>query len=166
MQVLISLQAMVFVKDPFFNEPGYEKISGTDEGNRRTRKYNDAVLRNTIKWAMHAPLQSPLSHPHGVFQDVLRVHWTRKRPMLLAQLDAAKERLRTAGDHDLIDEVRCFCMHGEARCCVATCMASPAAAALRAPRLPASTTAVSASLISSPWTSARGPGGPETDGPV
>lgn len=31
-QVLLSIQGMMFTPDPCFNEPGYEGIKGTDEG--------------------------------------------------------------------------------------------------------------------------------------
>lgn len=31
-QVLVSIQGMMFTPDPCFNEPGYEGIKGTDEG--------------------------------------------------------------------------------------------------------------------------------------
>ena len=32
-QVLLSVQGMIFIPDPTFNEPGYEAIRGTQEGN-------------------------------------------------------------------------------------------------------------------------------------
>ena len=31
-QVLVSIQGMIFIPDPYFNEPGYEGIRGTSEG--------------------------------------------------------------------------------------------------------------------------------------
>ena len=34
-QVLLSIQGMIFIPDPIFNEPGYEAIRGTAEGNVR-----------------------------------------------------------------------------------------------------------------------------------
>lgn len=106
MQVLISLQAMVFVKDPYFNEPGYETSNGTAQGNAHAARYNAGVLRNTLKHGMRDPLARPLAHPHGVFRDVLRLHWTHKRAVIAAQLDAAATRLTTQSDAELIAEVR------------------------------------------------------------
>ena len=35
LQVLLSIQGMIFIPDPMFNEPGYEAIRGTAEGNVR-----------------------------------------------------------------------------------------------------------------------------------
>ena len=31
-QVLVSIQGLILIKDPMFNEPSYEKIQGTKEG--------------------------------------------------------------------------------------------------------------------------------------
>lgn len=106
MQVLISLQAMVFVKDPYFNEPGYETSNGTAQGTAQAARYNAGVLRNTLKYGMRDPLARPLAHPHGAFRDVLRLHWTRKSAVIAAQLDAAATRLTTQADTELIAEVR------------------------------------------------------------
>ena len=34
-QVLLSIQGMILIPDPMFNEPGYEAIKGTEEGDVR-----------------------------------------------------------------------------------------------------------------------------------
>jgi len=34
-QVILSIQGMILIPDPTFNEPGYEAIRGTAEGNVR-----------------------------------------------------------------------------------------------------------------------------------
>jgi ubiquitin-protein ligase len=34
-QVLVSIQGMIFVEQPFFNEPGYEGIRGSPEGHAK-----------------------------------------------------------------------------------------------------------------------------------
>lgn len=39
-QVLLSIQGMMFTPDPCFNEPGYEGIKGTDEGDVSSTKSN------------------------------------------------------------------------------------------------------------------------------
>ena len=43
LQVFISVQALILVPDPFFNEPGYERIRGTAEGDRESRRYNETI---------------------------------------------------------------------------------------------------------------------------
>jgi hypothetical protein len=47
------------------------------------------------RYAIKAPLQSPLLPPHGTFHKVLAEHWTHKRSAILAQLRAAAD-LRSA----------------------------------------------------------------------
>ena len=33
----MSVQALILVPDPFFNEPGYERIRGTPQGDSQSR---------------------------------------------------------------------------------------------------------------------------------
>lgn len=42
-QVLVSLQSMVLVEDPYFNEPGYERSASTAAGKKAAADYNAAV---------------------------------------------------------------------------------------------------------------------------
>jgi hypothetical protein len=41
-QVLISLQGLVLVSKPYFNEAGYEKQMGTIEGEKNSLVYNES----------------------------------------------------------------------------------------------------------------------------
>lgn len=43
LQVLVSLQAMVFVPDPYFNEPGFESSMRTAHGQQASRAYNQSI---------------------------------------------------------------------------------------------------------------------------
>ena len=57
LQVFISVQALILVPDPFFNEPGYERIRGTAEGDRESRRYNETIREARGR-------SDPTSHPH------------------------------------------------------------------------------------------------------
>ncbi len=46
LQMLISIQSLIFVDEPYFNEPGYEGTMHTPEGDRASRAYNQ-----NIRWA-------------------------------------------------------------------------------------------------------------------
>lgn len=74
----MSLQAMVFCKHPFFNEPGHACQAGSANGDGASRMYNDQVVAMTAKHAILAPLQNPSGHPHAVFRGVLARHWRAK----------------------------------------------------------------------------------------
>jgi hypothetical protein len=38
--VLLSIQGMIFISDPYFNEPAYDAMRGTAEGDSSSLKYN------------------------------------------------------------------------------------------------------------------------------
>ena len=52
LQVLMSIQALILVPDPYFNEPGYERERSTPAGDRQSRMYNETIREGTIKYAM------------------------------------------------------------------------------------------------------------------
>ena len=58
-QVLVSIQSLVLVSDPYFNEPGYEQYRGTLNGDQRSLTYNANIYIATIQWAMINQLQNP-----------------------------------------------------------------------------------------------------------
>ena len=36
----VSIQSLIFVDKPYFNEPGYERLIGTDQGEKESVEYN------------------------------------------------------------------------------------------------------------------------------
>lgn len=79
LQVLISLQSLIFVKDPYYNEPGYESRESTKE----SELYNQDVRLNAMKHALLAPLKNP---PRA-FQDVIKEHFKLKKGEIVHQVD-------------------------------------------------------------------------------
>ena len=53
-QVLLSIQGMIFIEDPYFNEPAYDGMRGTAEGAASSLKYNAGAL-GTRGAAPHRP---------------------------------------------------------------------------------------------------------------
>ncbi|XP_012556778.2 (E3-independent) E2 ubiquitin-conjugating enzyme isoform X1 [Hydra vulgaris] len=46
-QLLLSIQGLILCEEPYYNEAGYEKQRGTDEGKENSRMYNEmAVIKN------------------------------------------------------------------------------------------------------------------------
>lgn len=43
MQVLVSIQSLIFVDEPYYCEPGYEAQMHTDAGNRASKAYNLSI---------------------------------------------------------------------------------------------------------------------------
>lgn len=79
LQVLVSIQSLILVPEPYFNEPGYEILLGTAKGKRCSQSYNEEVLLQTVVHAMVAQLRKPCSG----FEDVIRTHfWIKKKRIL------------------------------------------------------------------------------------
>ncbi len=50
---------MILISDPMYNEPGYEGMKGTEEGEARSREYNANLRLMTLRHAMLGPLRNP-----------------------------------------------------------------------------------------------------------
>ncbi|XP_067001240.2 uncharacterized protein [Anabrus simplex] len=82
LQVLISIQSLVLVAEPFFNEPGFETLLGTTEGARQSQSYNEEIRLHTIKHAMIGQLR----RPSVGFEDVIRTHFRIKKNHILKEI--------------------------------------------------------------------------------
>jgi len=58
-QVLVSIQSLILVSEPYFNEPGYERSRGTSSGTASSREYDANIRQATTKWAMLEMLRNP-----------------------------------------------------------------------------------------------------------
>ena len=68
MQVLISIQSMILVDDPYFNEPGYESSRASTHGKSANNAYNKQQQLNTLQ---HAILPA-LKQPDPCFAEVIK----------------------------------------------------------------------------------------------
>lgn len=55
----MSIQSLILVPEPYFNEPGYERSRGTPSGNQSSREYNSNICQATVKWAMLEQVRNP-----------------------------------------------------------------------------------------------------------
>jgi len=102
LQLFVSIQSLIMVPHPYFNEPGWEPLQGTPKGEEESKKYNDERLRHTLNHAM----SDHLEHPDDAFADVITAQLYLRRQAILAQTQrwlksvADKERaaLQTAVD--------------------------------------------------------------------
>lgn len=76
LRVLLSLQAMVFVEEPYFNEAGYEKQCGTEEGIVNSRLYNESAFLLSLKHIVSS-LREGGAPPE--FTDLVRHHYVAVR---------------------------------------------------------------------------------------
>lgn len=59
-QVIISIQSLILVDEPYFNEPGYEREIGTKRGIINSKEYNDNIRYETVRVAMLGMLKKPI----------------------------------------------------------------------------------------------------------
>ncbi|XP_013169343.1 PREDICTED: E2/E3 hybrid ubiquitin-protein ligase UBE2O isoform X2 [Papilio xuthus] len=68
LQVIVSLQGLILNAEPYFNEAGYEKQKGTQQGKENSRMYNEMVLLKLVQ-SMTRMVVSP---PEPFREEVLR----------------------------------------------------------------------------------------------
>jgi baculoviral IAP repeat-containing protein 6 len=57
LQVLVSIQGLILVENPYFNEPGFERDRGTPQGQKASEQYNARIRKFTLQYAIAEPLQ-------------------------------------------------------------------------------------------------------------
>lgn len=88
LQVMVSIQSLILVDDPYFNEPGYEYEMKTLSGKKKSQEYNEEKQYQTILCAMIQMIQNP---PIG-FEEVVKEHFTRKKEEIIARTLLWEER--------------------------------------------------------------------------
>lgn len=95
LQVLVSIQSLILVPEPYFNEPGYERSRGTPSGTQSSREYNANICQATARWAMLEQIVNPCP----CFRDVIQAHFYLKRREVLAQVEGwIREQQSEAGE--------------------------------------------------------------------
>ena len=83
LQLFVSIQALIFVKEPYFNEPGVESSMGSASAAHQSRTSTNGgwePLRvATVRFAMIDMIKNP---PAG-FEDVVLLHFLHKRRSIL-----------------------------------------------------------------------------------
>ncbi|KAF8588347.1 hypothetical protein K439DRAFT_1335558 [Ramaria rubella] len=74
LQVLVSIQSMILVDAPYFNEPGF---GAANLKNPQSITYNKNVALQTVRWAMINWMQE--EHRHNIWADVIRTHFSIRR---------------------------------------------------------------------------------------
>eukprot|EP00300_Choanocystis_sp_HF-7_P013606 c18371_g1_i1.p2 GENE.c18371_g1_i1~~c18371_g1_i1.p2 ORF type:complete len:308 (+),score=74.53 c18371_g1_i1:89-925(+) len=93
LQVLVSIQSLILVPEPYFNEPGFESSRGTRDGDRENARYNAHIHSETINVAILEQLKKPAEG----FEDIIRTHCFIKRKEIMA---TARRWRSGMGGHD------------------------------------------------------------------
>ena len=84
LQVLISIQSLILVNDPYFNEPGYQASQGTPHGTAASNKYNASIRQYATSVCILPFMAQPCPYPE--FDQAMERHFRNKRSLLQKQL--------------------------------------------------------------------------------
>jgi len=75
LQVLVSIQSLILIDHPYFNEPAYQSSFGTASGMNHSKSYNKDIQYNNIKWA----IIDNILNPPPEFEDIIKIHFSIKK---------------------------------------------------------------------------------------
>ena len=87
-QVLLSIQSIIMSELVYFNEPSYERLMGTKEGDELNEGYSNIVRYNNIRVCMIDMIKNP---PKG-FENIIKIHFFLKKEQILKEVDSWIER--------------------------------------------------------------------------
>jgi ubiquitin-protein ligase len=85
-QLLISVQAQILCSNPFFNEPGYQNIFGTPEGDKKSKAYDDNIMYYVMTNNIYGALANADAYPE--FKDAILLHFKNKKDYILTVIDS------------------------------------------------------------------------------
>jgi ubiquitin-protein ligase len=68
LQILVSIQSLIFIDNPYFNEPGYERSIHTEKGKQSSNEYNDKIKLYTKQWAINGMIKNPPEDFQSIIQ--------------------------------------------------------------------------------------------------
>lgn len=86
LQVIVSIQGLILVSEPYFNEAGFEKQKGTQQGKENSRMYNEMVILKLVQSQTKL-----LQHPPSIFKDDIVGHFKKTAKQLMERLEVWME---------------------------------------------------------------------------
>lgn len=94
LQVLLSLQALVLNKKPYFNEAGYDQQVGSVEGEKNSCSYNENAILMSYKSMLYI-LRNPPKH----FEALVEEHFSKSCAHILRACKDYLEGVQVGGQH-------------------------------------------------------------------
>ncbi|XP_063896536.1 (E3-independent) E2 ubiquitin-conjugating enzyme-like [Helicoverpa armigera] len=113
LQVIVSLQGLILNAEPYFNEAGYEKQKGTQQGKENSRMYNEMVLLKLVQ-----SMTKMLMNPPEPFREEILTHLRATGGALCSRLEGlvrlsgegGAEAEAAAPEFPLLPASRGFCL--------------------------------------------------------
>uniref|UniRef100_A0A1B6CR24 UBC core domain-containing protein n=2 Tax=Clastoptera arizonana TaxID=38151 RepID=A0A1B6CR24_9HEMI len=82
LQIIVSIQGLILVSEPYFNEAGYEKQKGSQQGRENSRMYNEMVVLKLVQ-----AVTKLIIHPPAIFKQEIMAHFTQHAYRLCSRLE-------------------------------------------------------------------------------
>ena len=92
-QIFMSIQSQIFVEQPYFNEPGYEKTMNTPSGQKNSDEYNEKIMQYTLNHAIVGLLESTAKGKYPEFHDVIYEYFAYHRSNIINTLNIWQNKL-------------------------------------------------------------------------
>jgi len=80
-QVILSIQSLILIPDPYFNEPSYESSRGTPSGDKQSQNYNNKIRLYTMTHGINDMLEKP--DQYDGTKDMILDHFRLKKDHIL-----------------------------------------------------------------------------------
>ncbi|XP_059662640.1 probable ubiquitin-conjugating enzyme E2 26 isoform X2 [Cornus florida] len=102
LQVLVSIQGLILNAKPYFNEPGYARMSGSESGEKSSGQYNENTFILSLKTMVYS-----MRRPPKYFEDFVVGHFFKRAHDILvackAYMDGAQVGCLTNGGVQDVD---------------------------------------------------------------
>ena len=97
LQLMISISGLVLVREPFFNEAGYEKFVGSEEGLVNSIRYNETAFLLSVQ-----SIENIIRHPPVPFAPFIKHYYFEKggRERVFARCQTFQEASSTTSSDD------------------------------------------------------------------
>merc|ERR1719186_923521 len=82
LQLLVSIQGLILVNEPYFNEAGYERQKGTQQGRENSRMYNEMALLKLVQ-----SMNRLIHNPPEIFNQEIMEHFQTHAGSLISRLE-------------------------------------------------------------------------------
>ncbi|XP_050394975.2 (E3-independent) E2 ubiquitin-conjugating enzyme UBE2O [Patella vulgata] len=81
LQIFVSVQGLILVKEPYYNEAGYEKQKGSEQAHENSRMYNEMAILKLVQ-----SMTAMATRPPKVFENEVRDHLLANGPRMIRRL--------------------------------------------------------------------------------
>jgi ubiquitin-protein ligase len=106
LQVLVSIQSLILVEDPYFNEPGWERQMNTKVGDEKSFIYNDLRRLKTVEFAINEQIENSLNNK-SEFSEIIQKHFLMKKEEIRQTVSKWAEESNKYSD-EIIQELSKF----------------------------------------------------------